>query len=363
MDCYITQTGSYLPGPPVDNDHIEDHLGSLPGEEDVKRQVLTMNGILSRHYAQDINQSATENVYEMAAKAVERCLAHADARTPISYLAAGTTYAPYAGPGLASLIHPLVSHHARLCHPVEISSHAGICSSAAAGLVGAIRAIKTGEHRAALSIGSEHASDVLKSSHIHPIDDRRDGIPLRETQWFMSVFLRFMLSDGAGAVLLQSAPNPMGLSLKVDWTHSLSMAHECPLCMKLDNENGLLSQDIRVLQRHLFPAAETFVRSALSCNCETLGSYRVVLPHLSSFFFRRKMERMLAQLADPGQPIVPYWTNLASAGNTGSASIYIMLNEFLRNHRLNAGDRMLLFIPESGQFNFVLISLTAVYRS
>jgi 3-oxoacyl-[acyl-carrier-protein] synthase-3 len=363
MDCYITQTGYYLPGPPIPNDRIEDFLGSLPGESEVKRQVLAMNGILSRHYAQDLHQVSTENVYEMAAKAVDRCLTGSDSGNLISYLAAGTTYAPYAGPGLASLIHPLISHHPRLHHPLEISSHAGICSSAAAGLVGAIRAIKTGEHRAALAIGSEHASDVLKSSRIHPIDDRRDGVPLRETQWFMSVFLRFMLSDGAGAMLLESEPNSKGLSLRVDWTHSLSLAHECPLCMKLDNQNGLLSQDIRVLQRHLFPAAETFVRSAMTRHCESLGSYRMVLPHLSSFFFRRKMERMLEQLTDPGQPIVPYWTNLASAGNTGSASIFVMLDEFLLSHRLNEGERLLLFIPESGQFNFVLISLTAVCRS
>jgi 3-oxoacyl-[acyl-carrier-protein] synthase-3 len=39
------------------------------------------------------------------------------------------------------------------------------------------------------------------------------------------------------------------------------------------------------------------------------------------------------------------------------------LDEFLLSHRLNEGERLLLFIPESGQFNFVLISLTAVCRS
>ena len=38
MDCYITQTGHYLPGPPIPNDRIEDFLGSLPGESQVKRQ-------------------------------------------------------------------------------------------------------------------------------------------------------------------------------------------------------------------------------------------------------------------------------------------------------------------------------------
>ena len=362
MDCYITNTGRYLPGLSIDNDHIEDYLGALPGESEVKRQVLTMNGIVGRHYAQDLQQRSTDNVYTMAAKAVDRCLQGVDSGAPISYLAAGSTYAPYAGPGLASLIHPLVSRHHRLNQPVEISSHSGICSSSAAALVGAIRAIKSEEHRAAMAIGGEHASEVLKSSRIKPIDDRGNHASLKDTQWFMSVFLRFMLSDGAGAMLLEAEPRPSGLSLSVDWTHSLSMAHECPLCMRLDNESGLLSQDIRILNRHLFPAAETFVRSALNRHHESLESYSFVLPHLSSFFFRRKMERMLEKFTEPGQTVVPYWTNLATAGNTGAASIYVMLDEFLATQQLKHGDRLLLFVPESGQFNFVLISLTAVVR-
>ena len=120
MGCYITSTGRYLPGLSVNNDRIEDYLGSLPGELDVKRQVLTMNGIVGRHYAQDLQQRSTDNVYSMAAKAVDRCLEDVDSGAPISYLAAGSTYAPYAGPGLTSLIHPLVSRHHRLNHPVEI---------------------------------------------------------------------------------------------------------------------------------------------------------------------------------------------------------------------------------------------------
>jgi 3-oxoacyl-[acyl-carrier-protein] synthase-3 len=37
-----------------------------------------------------------------------------------------------------------------------------------------------------------------------------------------------------------------------------------------------------------------------------------------------------------------------------------MLDHFLQQHPLVDGDRLLLFIPESGQFNFVLASLTAV---
>ena len=59
MPCFITHTGSFLPGNPVSNEDIEKHLGSLDSESEVKRSVLRMNGITSRHYAQDENQQPT----------------------------------------------------------------------------------------------------------------------------------------------------------------------------------------------------------------------------------------------------------------------------------------------------------------
>ena len=59
---------------------------------------------------------------------------------------------------------------------------------------------------------------------------------------------------------------------------------------------------------------------------------------------------------------VPYWTNLATAGNTGAASIFVMLDQYLRDESVCDGDRIMLFIPESGQFNFVMVSLTAVVQ-
>lgn len=360
MDCFITSTGAYLPGAPVTNDRIFDFLGSLDGEAEVAKSVLAMNGIVQRYYAQDANQQATEDVYDLAACAAQSCLAERAPLHPISFLTVGTTYAPFSGPGIASIVHHRLQEKSFLGRPVEISSHGGICTSASAALVAAVRGVKLGEHRSALSIGAEHASEVLKSSVIQPIDDRTEHSDLRKSQWFMSVFLRFMLSDGAGAFLLESEPRRKGLSLRVDWTHSLSFANEAPLCMNLRNDTRLLSQDVNILNRYFYKLARKFVEIALREHGEELDSYQMALPHMSSYFFRRKMEKIMQELSKNPERPVPYWTNLATAGNTGAASIYVMLNQFLRENKLANGERLLLFIPESGQFNFVLISLTAV---
>ncbi|WDI39913.1 3-oxoacyl-[acyl-carrier-protein] synthase III C-terminal domain-containing protein [Bremerella sp. P1] len=360
MECFITATGSYLPGPAISNEEIHEYLGSLDGESQVAQSVLKMNGIVSRHYATDRQQQATHDVYDLATRATQACLSEATPRSPVTFLSAGSTYAPYSGPGIASIIHSRLGEAGVVDRSLELSSHGGICTSASAALVAAVRSVKLGEHQAALSIGTEHASEILKSSSIRPIDDRAEHADLRKSQWFMSVFLRFMLSDGGGACLLESQPLAEGLSFRVDWTHSMSFAHRAPLCMKLDNSNRLLSQDVGILTRHLYQFAGEFVAAALEKNDEQLGAYRMILPHMSSYFFRRKMEKTMQKFSSDPEKMPPYWTNLATAGNTGAASIYVMLDEFVRTHEIAPGDRLLLFIPESGQFNFVLVSLTAV---
>jgi 3-oxoacyl-[acyl-carrier-protein] synthase-3 len=360
MACYLTATGMFLPGDPVVNDQIQDYLGVLDGEGGVAASVLAMNGIEQRHYALDRHQRPTCDVYDLATRAAQACLATAAARVAPSYLSVGTTYAPYSGPGVAAIVHHRLREAGVIDRPLEISSHGGICTSSAAALVAAVRTVQIGDHAAAVAVGAEQASAVLKSTSIEPVDDRATHADVRRSQWFMSVFLRFMLSDGAGAFLLEREPRRDRPSLLVDWTHSASFAHEAPLCMRLDNGSRLLSQDVDILNRHLFRLADRFVGMALEAHGERLESYRMALPHMSSYFFRRKMERLMQRHAADATRPLPYWTNLRTVGNTGAASIYIMLHQFLEAHRLANGDRLLLFVPESGQFNFVLVSLTAV---
>lgn len=361
MKCFITQTGSFLPGQPVPNDQIEKYLGRLDDEAEVKKTVLKMNGITSRHYAQDANQNPTHDVYDLACEAIEDCLSQsADMPSvPATLLTGGTTYSPLSGPGISSVLHSRLQQRGLISHSMELGSHAGICTSSASALLMAIRAVGAGEHDAAISVGTEHPSEILKSSVIRPVDDRDAKTDLRRTQWFMSVFLRFMLSDGAGAFLLEREPKAEGVSFEINWTHARSFAHEAPLCMKLENDGVRLSQDISILSKYLMPTARKFSAEAMAKYDDDLSDYKVVLPHLSSFFFRRKTERIMQEFCSSDEPVA-YWTNLATAGNTGSASIYIMLDHYAKHNAVSNGDKIMLFVPESGQFNFVMVSLTAV---
>ncbi|MEO0508433.1 MAG: 3-oxoacyl-[acyl-carrier-protein] synthase III C-terminal domain-containing protein [Verrucomicrobiota bacterium] len=357
MNCYITATSSCLPGRPVSNEEIPDYLGELDGEEAIRTKILRMNGIRSRHYALDAEQSPTHDLYELATLAASDCLKDQTHGNPITYLSAGSTNAPLTGPGLSSRIHDHMQQGGHLSHPVEINSNSGICTASAQALVNSVRAIRSGEHNAALAIGVEQPSEILKSSAINPPDDRADHDDIKRSKWFMSVFLRTMLSDGAGAMQLCATPNESRLSFKVNWTFSRSFAHETPLCMQLNGKTNLLSQDVDILAQHMKPCAHQTLAEGLSKYKDDLGSYQYVLPHISSFFFKRYLLSELRAFAD-GAPI-SYWTNLETVGNTGAASIYIMLDQFSKTQQIRNGDKIMLFIPESGQFNFVLVSLTA----
>ena len=361
MTVFITRTGSFLPGEPVENAAIPDYLGSLLGEAKTREIVLRANGIRQRHYALDRRQNATHDVYEMAALAAKDCLDGAALEDPITYLSAGSTHTPLNGPGLASMLHGRLQRLGLVDHALEINSNAGICTSAAQALVNASRAVRSGDHRLALCVGVEQPSVILKSTAIRPTYDVAQMLrDVRQSRWFMSIFLRFMLSDGAGAFLLRHEPAKTGLSFEVAWTHSRSFAHEAPLCMKLENQSALLSQDVQVLTEYMGPCIEKVVAEAMDKNGDHLADYKVILPHLSSFFFRKQMLKVFRLATEGSSRRIEYWTNLATKGNTGSASIFILLDEYARTHELNDGDRILLFIPESGRFNFVLVSLKVV---
>lgn len=357
--AYITSTGSFLPNAAIDNKHISEYIGKVFGENRVREKILKANGIESRHYALDKNQVETHNLYQIASQAVKNCLPQDESPLQIDYLSAGTTHAPLLAPGISSILHDQLSKDQLVTHTIEINSNSGICSSGAQAIVNATRAVKAGDAKSAICVGVEQSSAGLKSKAFRTTYDIPTIIKdVRASKWFMSVFLRFMLSDGAGAFLIEPQPRKDKISLKVDWTYSRSFANQAPLCMHIPANPMILSQNIKILAQYMEPLSKEAVEGAMCSHGEKLENYTMILPHMSSYYFEKSVKRIIAQLAPNRE--VSYWTNLCTAGNTGAASIFIMLDEYLKTKPVASGERLLLFVPESGQFNFVLISLTVV---
>ena len=59
-------------------------------------------------------------------------------------------------------------------------------------------------------------------------------------------------------------------------------------------------------------------------------------------------------------PYDKWFTNLITKGNTGSASIFVIMEELFHSGKLRTGQKVLCFIPESGRFSMAYMMLTVV---
>lgn len=376
MNVYITSTGSFLPGPPITTEQVESILGAVNGKPSFLRvQIQNASKITTRHYAIDENQQTTHSNIRMASNAAEQCLDRAFlAKQKVGMLAVASTQGDYPAPGMASMVQ------AELELPeIEIITTHGICTSSIMALKAAWNSLRLEEHEAALVIASELASRLLKKQRYEAATSSTFAEKKLD---FNTEFLRWMLSDGAGALLLQNHPAPKGLSLRIDWIKGFSHAHALPTCMSVgssgrqgDNRTWqdyetyadaerdgalLLRQDVRLLDNLIRMGVDGYLR-LVEEGFSTPSEVDFFLCHYSSGHFKHQILEML-DTAGVGIPEEKWWTNLYTRGNTGSASIFIMLDEFLRSDEniIKEGDQILCFVPESGRFNTTYFQLTVV---
>ncbi len=371
--AYITAVGSYLPGEPIDTADIEQRLGQVGEKSSVlKDKICKANGIKQRHYAIDADGKTTQLNEELAAAAVLDALRRRGREvSDVTMLAAATTQGDLPVPGFASMVHGRLGGGT-----METMSLGGVCCSGMAALVSAVRAVQSGAHSMAVAVASEQVSRSLKASRFA----WTEGLPASKR--FDAEFLRWMLSDGAGAVVVESQPRPYGMSLRVDWTHLASHAHRNEACMysgmiePTGNEAGMtwldqpsiadaddnammaIRQDVRRIPAVLRAGAEEWVRLAHNGLLDPLKT-DLVLCHFSSEHFRSDVFKLMYETG----LVVPeekWFTNLESKGNTGSASIFIMLEEAFNQSMIKAGQRVVMLVPESGRFSVALAQLTAV---
>jgi 3-oxoacyl-[acyl-carrier-protein] synthase-3 len=121
-----------------------------------------------------------------------------------------------------------------------------------------------------------------------------------------------------------------------------------------------VKQDVRQLNEHVVKyCIERALPEVLRRRPLKPDDIRWFLPHYSSEYFRDPCHQAIKRVGFD-IPQERWFTNLASVGNVGSASSYLMLEELVRRHAVEAGDRILLFVPESGRFSAAYALITAV---
>ncbi|KAF2413560.1 hypothetical protein B1729_09725 [Microbacterium sp. B35-04] len=364
--AYLTGFGRYLPGPPVDNDGIAARLGGDdPVTARIRRRILESNGIRQRHYALDEHGEPTELNEELAVRALRAAL---DDRgidaSDLRMLACATTMGDVLVPGFASMVHGRLGGG-----PMQLLSASGVCASSLAALDAAVSKIRLGDHPRAAVVGSELPSRSLRQR-------RYDGI----RAGMDSHFLRWMLSDGAGAVIVEFQPHPDKPSLRVDWVRHVSLAHEYDVCMRAgmvgpepvvggtwqdvgiaDAEAAgmfLLRQDVGMLD-DLADAGIRQFEGLVDIGLVDVRHLDHVICHYSTNMFRDVAFEALRRRI-PTLDTDRWFSNLETRGNTGSASIFIALEEAWHSGRFAPGETVLLAVPESGRFSFAFAHLTVV---
>lgn len=358
VPVYLRATGAYLPGPPIGNDEMELHLGHVHGRSSRARALaLRHNGIRARHYALDRQGRPTHSNAELAVHAVhdafarQRGLRLADT----DHLAVAGSFGDRLLPGLASPVQ-----HALGLDGIGIASFQSVCGAAAMALQSAWLHVASGARRQAVVVGSEFVSRILRGSYIEPTRhaSREHGVEDLGIE-----FLRWTLSDGAGAAVFTSAPAADAPTLRLDWVDVASYAPRFEVCMQLGAGRDswasyaspveaatdgafCLRQDFRTL-RCMFPVWVQRLRDLGEMRGFAPDDVDAYLCHFSSYALGREVREVMRE-ARFLVPETRWYSNLRERGNTGAASIFVMLDEFLRARPPRRGQRILLCIPESG---------------
>jgi 3-oxoacyl-[acyl-carrier-protein] synthase-3 len=380
MIVYINDVSAFLPNEPVDNSRIEEVIGKIHNiPSRMKKRILGNNKIEKRYYAIDpVTGTLTHTNAQLTAEAIKMLRPYEGFTIDdILCLCCGTSMADVIVPG-----HGLMVHGELGSPPCEVVSTSGVCLAGIAAFKYAFMNVAMGFSDNAVATGSELASSLIRSKFFEHLQSDME-IKRNPIVPFDAEFLRWMLSDAAGAVFMSARKNLDRLSLKVDWIEHVSYAGQYEVCMyagavkgddgsitgwrqidslkeALDNNYFALKQDMTILNEEIVKVAVDMALARTiekrNLNAESVDWF---LPHYSSYFFRDKIYNAMVGIGFT-VPYEKWFTNLAYKGNTGSASIYVMLEELFHSGMLKEGQKILCFIPESGRFSIAYMLLSVV---
>jgi len=351
-------------------------VGDKPSR--ARKLILRRNGIQQRHYVIDPRTGEPSmNNAQLSAEAIRGLAGEGFDLDELECLVASTSSPDQVMPGHAVMVHGELGNP-----PCEVATTAGICVCGMTALKYAWMSVASGQSCNAVACGSEVASAMMQARNFNAeYESRVDELETHPEIAFEKDFLRWMLSDGAGAVLLQDRPNAQGLSLRIDWLDIISFADQMPACMYAGAEmdGGALrgwtrydaeqrgqrsvmavKQDVKLLNDNIVRLTVVEALRRIMARRELrVADIDWFLPHYSSEFFRERLAAGLAEVDLP-IPMARWFTNLTSKGNTGAASIFIILDELFNGGHLRSGQRLLCYVPESGRFSSAFMHLTVV---
>ncbi len=375
-EVYINRAARFFPNSPVSNDEMESYLGLINGKPSKARAiVLRNNGIKRRFYALEKGGKPTHTNAQMASLAVRELFKNnPEELKSVQLLACGTSSPDQVMPSHGVMVHGWLPETG----PIEVLTPSGNCCSGLQALKYAYLSVRAGEVQTAVTAGSERTSKLMCASSFEE-EAKHLTIETNPYLAFEKDFLRWMLSDGAGAFLVTDKKNEDGLSLRIEWIESASYAHLVDTCMYQGCDklpDGTLQsymeftpeeitgksvfavkQDVKLLDKYVVELGYETLKGIIEKKNLDMAGLDWFLPHISSEFFRKKIAAKLEEKGI-GIPHEKWFSNLIEVGNVGAGSVYLMIDELLNSGKLQKGQKLLLMVPESARFAYVYAYLT-----
>lgn len=375
-EVYINRAARFFPNSPVSNDEMESYLGLINGKPSKARAiVLRNNGIKRRFYALEKGGKPTHTNAQMASLAVRELFKNnPEELKSVQLLACGTSSPDQVMPSHGVMVHGWLPETG----PIEVLTPSGNCCSGLQALKYAYLSVRAGEVQTAVTAGSERTSKLMCASSFEE-EAKHMSIETNPYLAFEKDFLRWMLSDGAGAFLVTDKKNEDGLSLRIEWIESASYAHLVDTCMyqgcdKLPDGTlqsymeftpeeitgksvFAMKQDVKLLDKYVVELGYETLKGIIEKKNLDMAGLDWFLPHISSEFFRKKIAAKLEEKGI-GIPHEKWFSNLIEVGNVGAGSVYLMIDELLNSGKLQKGQKLLLMVPESARFAYVYAYLT-----
>jgi len=375
-DVFITKASTYLPNEPVSNDEMESYLGLVNNTPSKARAlILRNNKIKTRYYALDKNGKATHTNAQITARAVEGLFDEQFTRKDMQLLSCGTSSADQIQPSHSSMVHGELN----IGKSIEVNTATGLCNSGMNALNYGFLNVKAGIKDNAVCVGSERMSAWMTADKFNHEAENLKLLEERPIVAFKREFLRWMLSDGAGAFLLENKPRENETSLKIEWIDFYSYAHEIEACMYSGSEKQedgslkswaeypaeewlnqsifALKQDTKLLDQYILVKGAESLRASFTKHELDPDSIDHVLAHISSGYFKEGLKEEFANVG-LDFPWEKWFYNLSEVGNIGAGSIFIAVEQLMNSGKLKKGERIMLCVPESGRFAYSCALLT-----
>lgn len=350
MGVRIAGSGSYLPGPPLSVDEVKAFLRRYPDglSEAEQDHLIRESGIETRHYAIDVHDERNrESNASMAAVAGRRAMQAAGWEPDDVDLLVVTTVVPdQLMPPTSTAVQELLGIAS--CSELSISAN---CTAPTKGLMVAADQIQIGRVERALVCSAQFASFGFVPPWTNPA-------AMRAQQGH----LRWILSDGAGAIALERSDDDINLRV-----HLESRGTGIPSGMSIafgaaypDLEAAFSRGDHHVSQPPLLALKNgmRFARSGLErmLRAIELPGHAIdhFIPSISSLQVAQRMERVFGEL---GVRPEAWRTNFTRIGYVGSVAVPIMLDEMIRADAIKPGDVVCAVAEESSKWMFAGIAM------